>query len=99
MSVFEVLMIVCFGFAWPVNLYNSIRTRSTKGKNLLFLGMIVLAYVFGILHKLVYSRDPAIYFYLLNTCMVLADVVLYFVNRRREIKKGLADNYRNVLVD
>lgn len=97
MSVFEVLMIVCFGFAWPINLYNSIRTRSTKGKNLLFLGMILLAYVFGILHKLTYSRDPAVYFYLLNTCMVLGDILMYFLNRRAEIKKGLINNYRKVL--
>lgn len=98
MSAFEVLMILCFGFAWPVNLYNSIRTHSTKGKNLLFLAMIVLAYIFGILHKLVYARDPAIWFYLLNTGMVLADVGMYFRNRKREIQEGVADNYRQVLV-
>ena len=37
-------MIICFGFAWPVNVYNSLRTGSTKGKNLLFLSMICLLY-------------------------------------------------------
>lgn len=97
MSVFEVLMIVCFGFAWPVNVYNSLHTHSTKGKNLLFLFMIVLAYVFGILHKLTFSRDPALWFYLFNAAMVLADVALYFHNRRREIRAGKAHSYVQVL--
>ncbi len=97
MSIYEVLMIVCFGFAWPINLYNSIKSKSTKGKNLLFLGMIILAYFFGIMHKLTYSRDAAIWFYLLNTSMVVADVVTYFINRRNEINKGLIKNYFAVL--
>lgn len=98
MSIYEVLMIVCFGFAWPINVYNSVRTGSTKGKNLLFLLMIVLAYVFGILHKLVYSRDGAVYFYVLNACMVLADVALYVRNRHREIEQGIAASYGQVMM-
>ena len=55
MSILEVLMIVCFGLAWPINLYNSWKSKSTKGKNLLFMSFIVLAYVFGILNKLLVS--------------------------------------------
>lgn len=97
MPVFEILMIVCFGFAWPINLYNSVRTRSTQGKNLLFQGMIVLAYFFGMIHKLFFARDLAVWFYLLNTCMVVADLVLYFANRHREIKRGQARNYTQAI--
>lgn len=97
MPIFEILMIVCFGFAWPLNLYNSIRTRSTRGKNLLFQGMIVLAYFFGMIHKLFFSRDLAVWFYALNTCMVVADLTLYFINRRREIGQGLAESYTQVI--
>ncbi len=96
--IFEILMIVCFGFAWPINLYNSVRTRSTKGKNLLFQCMIVLAYFFGVVHKLFFSRDIALYFYLLNSAMVIADLILYFINRNGEIRKGLIGNYHSVLV-
>lgn len=96
MSILEVLMIVCFGVAWPINLYNSAKNRSTKGKNLLFMSFIVLAYVFGILNKLFVSVDGAVYFYLLNEAMVLADFALYFVNRRREIRAGIVDSYFKV---
>ena len=28
MSILEVLMIVCFGVAWPINLYNSFKSKS-----------------------------------------------------------------------
>ena len=97
MSMLEVLMIVCFGVAWPINLYNSLRNRSTKGKNLLFMSFIVLAYIFGILNKLLVSVDGAIWFYLLNEIMVVADFILYFVNRRREIREGICKSYTEVL--
>lgn len=97
MSVLEVLMIVCFGLAWPINLYNSWKSRSTKGKNLLFMSFIVLAYIFGILNKLLVSVDGAVYFYLLNEAMVLADYLLYFVNRRKEIRQGICSSYTSVL--
>lgn len=97
MSILEVLMIVSFGIAWPVNLYNSCKSKSTKGKNLLFMSFIVLAYVFGILNKLFISVDAAIYFYCLNEAMVLADYALYFANRKREIKDGICSNYWQAL--
>lgn len=97
MSILEVLMIVCFGIAWPINLYNSCKTKSTKGKNLIFMSFIVLAYVFGILNKLLVSVDAAVYFYLLNEGMVLADYILYFMNRRREVENGICETYWQVL--
>ena len=90
-------MIVCFGVAWPINLYNSFKNHSTKGKNLVFMSFIVLAYVFGILNKMFVSVDGAVYFYLLNETMVLADFVLYFVNRRKEIRQGICRSYLQVL--
>ena len=88
MSILEVLMIVCFGLAWPINLYNSWKSKSTKGKNLLFMSFIVLAYVFGILNKLLVSVDNAIYFYCLNEFMVLADYILYFCTVKALFEKS-----------
>ena len=97
MSVLEVLMIMCFGLAWPINLYNSWKNGTTKGKNLLFMSFIVLAYIFGILNKLLVSVDGAVYFYFLNEAMVLADYILYFVNRKKEIRQGICVNFTQVL--
>ncbi len=90
MSVLEVLMIVCFGLAWPLNLYNSIKSQSTEGKNLLFMTFILLAYIFGILNKVFVSRDAAVYFYLLNEAMVVADFFVYLRTADGKSERGFA---------
>lgn len=61
------------------------------------MSFIVLAYIFGIVNKLFISVDGAIYFYLLNEAMVLADYILYFINRNKEIRQGLCASYTCVL--
>lgn len=33
-SLFETLMIVCFGLSWPLSIVRTLRTKSTKGKAL-----------------------------------------------------------------
>lgn len=90
LSIFEIGMLICFGISWPVNVIQSIRTKSAKGKNPVFLLAIFIGYIFGITHKLVYSRDLVLYLYLLNLIMVGADLVLYFINKRRDRINGIA---------
>ena len=82
MSVFEILMLVCFGAAWPFSIARSWRSRSNAGKSLLFLLVVLVGYVSGIVHKLLYARDAVVLLYALNCCMVLADIALYARNRR-----------------
>jgi len=86
MSIFEIGMLVCFGAAWPASIYKSYKSRSTKGKSILFLMILFVGYIFGILHKLVYRFDYVIFLYILNSLMVFTDVVLYFRNKRIEKK-------------
>ena len=40
-EIFEIIMIVCFGFSWPMNVIKSYRSRTTKGKSLPFLLLII----------------------------------------------------------
>ncbi len=80
MSVFEALMLVCFGVAWPVSIYKSFRSRDNSGKSVIFLIIILLGYISGIVNKLLYSMDAVIYLYILNCLMVAADIGLYFRN-------------------
>lgn len=86
MSIFEIGMLVCFGAAWPASIYKSFKSRSTKGKSILFLIILFVGYIFGILHKLIYRFDYVIFLYILNSLMVFTDVVLYFRNRHIERK-------------
>jgi hypothetical protein len=81
-SPFEILMLLCFGAAWPFSIYRSARSRSVEGKSLFFLVVVLVGYVAGVLHKVIYRYDYVIWLYALNGCMVLADIVLYLRNRR-----------------
>jgi hypothetical protein len=82
MSIFEILMLVCFGAAWPLSIYKSYTSRRTEGKSGLFLLIILIGYLSGIIHKLFYSFDPVIYLYVLNGLMVAVDLALFIRNSR-----------------
>ncbi|MCO1601621.1 MULTISPECIES: hypothetical protein [Desulfosporosinus] len=82
MSIFEVIMLICFGAAWPLSIYKSYTSRSTAGKSLAFLIVILFGYVAGILHKVFNQYDVVVYLYLLNFIMVLTDLLIYLRNRR-----------------
>jgi len=84
MSVFEIIMLVCFGAAWPFSIYKSFRSRSTSGKSVVFLFVILVGYLSGLLHKVLFNFDMVIILYGINAVMVSADILLYFRNRRYE---------------
>jgi hypothetical protein len=82
MSVFEILMLVSFGAAWPVSIHKSIKSKSTKGKSVIFLYVISFGYLMGIINKIVYHYDLVIFLYCLNLIMVLTDLLIYYRNKR-----------------
>ncbi|TCL72305.1 hypothetical protein EDC14_100613 [Hydrogenispora ethanolica] len=86
MSIFEIIMMICFGMAWPFSIYKSLKTRQTGGKSLSFMVIVLVGYAAGVVHKLLYSQDRVIYLYLLNALMVLADILLYLRNERWQRK-------------
>jgi len=89
MSIFEMIMLICFGAAWPVSIYKSWKSRSVEGKSLFFLIIVLAGYVAGILHKIFFLYDGVIVLYLVNFCMISIDVMLYFRN------KGIQDRRLN----
>ena len=82
MSIFEAGMLMCFGLAWPINIYKSLKTRTAKGKSLLFLVVVFVGYVSGIIHKILYNMDFVIVLYCINIAMVTIDFFLYLRNKR-----------------
>ncbi len=82
MSLLEMTMLICFGAAWPVSIYKSYTSKSTAGKSVFFLIIIMIGYVAGILNKLLYNYDFVIYLYILNLLMVFVDTMLYFRNSK-----------------
>lgn len=95
MSVFEVVMLVCFGAAWPVSICKSYTSRQNSGKSFLFLVIVLVGYLSGIIHKLAYSPDYVTVLYILNFTMVFADMMLYLRNRRFMAAESAKEGFNN----
>lgn len=86
----EILMLVCFGASWPLNVIKSYKARTTKGKSVAFLYLIIFGYIAGIISKFVnedYMYKIAdkwyvLVFYFINIVMVIIDLILYYRNRK-----------------
>lgn len=87
MSIFEAIMLLCFGAAWPVSIMKSYKSRSTGGKSLSFSFIVIAGYAAGIVNKLVNKPDFVIWLYVLNLCMVAVDAGLWIRNHRIERQK------------
>ncbi len=93
MGGFEFMMLVCFGFSWPFSILKSIRSRSTKGKSLVFMLLVLCGYIFGLIHKLLYSRDWVIWAYATAMLLVVIDLLLYVRNwygERKAVRNGVS---------
>lgn len=92
-TVFEMMMLICFGVSWPVSVLKSYRARTTTGKSLVFLLAIWAGYICGICSKLMADSLTYVFvMYVFNFCVVSTDVVLYFRNLRLDKAKKLSEN-------
>ena len=86
----ETLMIICFGLSWPLSVYKSWKSRTAKGKSLLFEVFIWVGYIFGITKNFILFANGSnswIFFlgwafYFLNFTEITIDIALYFRNVR-----------------
>lgn len=88
-DILETVMLICFGFSWPVNFLKAYKAATTKGSSLTFFCLIELGYVCGITAKILNGNiNYVIFFYILNLVSVGANIVLYFINKKKEKMKG-----------
>ncbi|MBQ8291576.1 MAG: hypothetical protein IJX88_03600 [Clostridia bacterium] len=98
-TVCESLMLVCFGISWPISVYKSATSRSTKGKSVAFTLAIILGYIAGIAGKIVGGNvNYVLALYIVNLLFVSVDLVLYFVNKRRESHETTSYTQKDRLV-
>ncbi len=84
MSIFEALMLLSFGAAWPAQIYRSYKSRQTAGKSIAFLYILIFGYLCGITNKILYQRDIVLVLYIINLFMVSTDICLYYRNKKIE---------------
>lgn len=96
-EILEIVMLICFGMSWPLNVIKSFKVRTTKGKSLFFLIFILVGYVAGITSKFVNplfdfsEKWYVLFFYFLNFAMVAADALLYVRNYRLDKARARAE--------
>ena len=84
-TVCETIMLICFGISWPISVYKSATSRSTKGKSVFFTLAIIVGYIAGIMGK-IYNENVNYVrvLYLINLAFVSVDLCLYFRNKKLE---------------
>lgn len=79
--LFEALMLVCFGFSWPLNVIKAYKARTTKGTSLAFIILIITGYVAGIAAKVInHQMNYVLAVYFLNLAIVMCNVFVYIRN-------------------
>lgn len=87
MSPFEIVMLVCFGLAWPLSIVKTLRTKQSQGKSRWFLVVVLIGYMAGILHKVYFSFNGVIWLYILNFIMVVFDLYLVSLYSETAVKE------------
>ena len=85
----EIAMLCLFGCSWPFNIAKALRTRTAKGKSVVFEVLVIVGYLIGLFGKLYAYRQTgtlaySVWFYIADILMVSVDLVLYCVNARRD---------------
>ncbi len=77
------VMLVCFGFSWPINLIKNIKQKSAKHMNIWFLLLIFTGYIAGISSRIVSSMYGYVFIiYIINLVVVSLNIAVYFINRK-----------------
>ena len=80
-SILETLMLVCFGFSWPLNVMKAFKAKTTKGTSLPLILLIVAGYIAGITAKLITNQiNYVLIAYIVNLAIVSLNIVIYFRN-------------------
>lgn len=80
-SILETVMLVCFGFSWPLNVMKSYKAKTAKGTSLPFILLIVAGYIAGITAKVITDQiNYVLIAYIVNLAIVSLNIVIYFRN-------------------
>jgi len=76
-NILEGIMFICFGVSWPFAIKTTLRNKTAKGINPMFLFLVFVGYLAGLSYKLIVHLDSVVWLYASNTLMVLVEIILY----------------------
>lgn len=89
-SILETIMLVCFGFSWPLNVIKAYKAKTAKGTSLPFILLIIAGYISGISAKIISGQiNYVLVAYILNLAIVSLNIVVYFRNISLDKKRML----------
>ena len=90
-ELLETIMLLCFGFSWPISLLKSLRAKSARSTSIAFMCLILAGYLAGIAAKLMTVGCNTVFFvYLFNVTMVLLNLLVTLRYRKKEASHGAA---------
>lgn len=88
-SILETIMLVCFGFSWPLNVIKAYKARTAKGTSLPFILLIIMGYIAGISAKIIsHQINYVLIAYIVNLAIVSLNVIIYFRNTSLDKKNS-----------
>lgn len=99
-EVLETIMLVCFGFSWPINVIKAYKARSTKGTSLGFILLIITGYAAGISAKILNKQtNYVLVVYFINIVIVFINLLVYFRNHSLDKEKtNMITNNNSVIL-
>lgn len=89
-EIMETIMLICFGFSWPISIVKNWKAKSSKGMSLSFTLMIITGYIAGITAKIISANySYVLVAYIINLAMVSVNVFIYFYNKNLDTKREL----------
>lgn len=89
-ELLETVMLICFGFSWPINVVKNTRAKTAKSMSFPFIMLVIVGYVAGIAAKLITHRiNYVLVVYIINLIMVSVNILVYARNRRLDRERSL----------
>ncbi len=91
-SILETIMLVCFGFSWPLNVIKAYKAKTAKGTSLPFILLIITGYIAGISAKIIGGQiNYVLVAYFINLAIVSLNVLVYFRNVSLDKKANMKE--------
>ena len=95
-QILETIMLLCFGFSWPLNVIKAYKAKTTKGTSLPFIILIITGYVAGITAKILTNQiNYVLIAYVLNLVIVSINVLVYLRNYTLDKKRMTKGELQN----
>lgn len=95
-QILETIMLLCFGFSWPLNVIKAYKAKTTKGTSLPFIILIITGYVAGITAKILTNQiNYVLIAYVLNLAIVSINVLVYLRNYTLDKKRMTKGELQN----